>query len=32
MDGRVHAFLHIAADSALAQAAEVDKRAKRANS
>jgi hypothetical protein len=26
VDGRVHAFLHIAADSALAQAAEVDKK------
>src|SRR5271157_4545879 len=28
VDDRVHAFLHIAADSALAQAAEVDKRRK----
>ena len=28
VDGRVHAFLHIAADSALAQAAEVDNRRK----
>ena len=26
VDGRVHAFLHVAADSALAQAAEVDKK------
>ena len=29
VDGRVHAFLHVAADSALAQAAEVDERRSR---